>query len=99
MAVASALRCIVADYRAPTNLAAQGEEVRIPLNSREEMVIFCRQKMEACVQVDEGIQAITERAKTYATTLYDWDRKADYTLKIYQALLQKRSLSGFRDYL
>lgn len=98
-AMASGLPCIVADYGAPADLAAQGRGIRIPLASREEMVISCRQKMEACVQGDEDIQAITERAKTYATMLYDWDRKADYTLKIYQALLQKRSLSGFRDYL
>lgn len=51
------------------------------------------------MQVHEGIQATTKRAQTYASMLYDWDRKADYTFEFYQALLQKRSLSGFRDYL
>ncbi|QDA35671.1 glycosyltransferase (plasmid) [Paracoccus liaowanqingii] len=98
-AMASGIPCIVAEYGAPADLAAKGRGIRIPLASREEMIITCRQKMEACVQGNEDIQAITERAKTYATTLYKWERKAAYTLEIYRTVLEKRSLKGLKDYL
>lgn len=44
------------------------------------------------MQVHEGIQAITERAQTYASTPMV-DGKADYPLKIYQAIIEKRLLT------
>lgn len=50
------------------------------------------------MQVHEGIQAITERAQTYAS-MPIVDGKANYPLNIYQAIIEKRLLAVFKDYL
>jgi predicted PurR-regulated permease PerM len=42
---------------------------------------------------------VIPQAQAYATDLYDWDKKAAYTVRIYEALMKRAPLGGFTDYL
>ncbi len=98
-AMACGAVCIVTDYGAPGDLAANGRGVRVPLQPMEGLVHDVRAAMEACLERPEEHRAMAETARHYAETLYDWDAKAAYTAKIYDAVLEGRPLEGFTDYV
>ena len=98
-AMASGLLCLVTDYGAPGDLAAQGRGVRIALSDRSSMVQAYRRELENCIQDRENVERMIRKAEHYASSLYDWDSKAIYTAKIYQALISQQPLNTFDDYL
>lgn len=97
-AMASGMVCLVTDYGAPGDLAANGRGVRVPLQPMEGLVRGYRAAMEACVTDPDGHAALARKALQYATTYYDWDAKASYTCRIYDALLSGKPLDTFTDY-
>jgi glycosyltransferase involved in cell wall biosynthesis len=97
-AMASGMVCIVTDYGAPGDLAANGRGVRVPLQPMEGLVQGYRAAMEACVAEPEAHAGLARKALDYATTFYDWDAKAAYTRRIYDALLAGEPLGAFTDY-
>lgn len=97
-AMASGTLCIVTDYGAPGDLAANGRGIRVPLASLDEMVDTYRNALEQCLTDATEAQAIVARAKDYAFDFYTWDAKAEYTSRIYEAVLKGDSLDVFADY-
>ena len=98
-AMASGAVCLVTDYGAPGDLAANGRGVRVPLQPLEGLVDGFRNAMENCIRDPAAHAAMADKARTYATTLFDWNAKARYTAEIYQAVLEKRPLNGFDAYV
>jgi glycosyltransferase involved in cell wall biosynthesis len=98
-AIASGLPCIVVDYGAPGDLAAQGRGIRIPMSNRDGLIEAFRDRMEACVLGREDISGMVRRATDYAALQYDWDQKAAYTGRLYKAVLEGYSLQNFKEYL
>jgi glycosyltransferase involved in cell wall biosynthesis len=97
-AMASGMVCLVTDYGAPGDLAANGRGVRVPLQPMDGLVRGYRAAMEACVVYPQKHAALAVKALAYATTFYDWDAKAAYTRRIYDALLAGKPLTAFTDY-
>ncbi len=97
-AMASGAACIVTDYGAPGDLAADGRGVRVPLRPLDGLTEDFRAAMEACLDDPGEVAAMADRALAYAERLYDWDAKAAYTVRIYRAVLEGRPLDGFVDY-
>ena len=98
-AMASGIVCLVTNYGAPGDLVAGGRGVRIELQPLDGLVQSYRDAMERCLDRPEEHAEMALRAETYARSLYPWDAKAAYTLKIYEAILEGKPLSGFTDYL
>lgn len=99
-AMACGILCMVTNYGAPGDLAANGRGVRIDLADRDTLATTYRAAMERAVAAPpEEISAMTAAALAYATDLYDWDKKAAYTVRIYEALMKRAPLGGFTDYL
>jgi glycosyltransferase involved in cell wall biosynthesis len=97
-AMASGLVCLVTDYGAPGDLAANGRGVRVPLQPMSGLVRDYRTAMENCVADPAAHDALAATALRFATKYFDWDAKAAYTSAIYDAILSGRSLGGFTDY-
>ena len=57
-----------------------------------------RTAMERCLTDPDAHRAMAERAKQHATLYYDWDAKADYTRKLYDAVLAGVPLTEFTAY-
>ena len=98
-AMASGALCIVTDYGAPGDLAANGRGIRVPLATLEEMVGSYRAALEHCLNQSEKAQARAARAREYALKFYTWEAKASYTARVYEAVLSGDTLDGFTDYL
>lgn len=98
-AMASGTLCIVTDYGAPGDLAANGRGIRVPLAALEEMVGTYRTALEWCLTHTTEAHTSVARALEYAVDLYTWDAKARYTARIYDAILNEAPLDGFTDYL
>lgn len=97
-AMACGAVCIVTDYGAPGDLAAAGRGVRIPLQPLEGLVAANRAAMEACLAAPGMHAGMAAAARSYAETLYSWEAKARYTLRLYEAVLGGQPLAGFTDY-
>lgn len=97
-AMACGLVCMVTDYGAPGDLAANDRGVRIPMQDLEGLVHAYRAAMEDCLADPTRQAAVADRARAYAHGLYDWEAKAAYTLRIYEALLSGAPLDQFTDY-
>jgi glycosyltransferase involved in cell wall biosynthesis len=97
-AMASGMVCLVTDYGAPGDLAANGRGVRVPLRPMEGLVRDFRVAMENCV-TDPGAHAdLARKGIAYASKYFDWDAKAKYTVGLYEAVLSGQRLDGFTEY-
>lgn len=97
-AMACGMVLMVADYGAPGELVGADRGVRLPLKDVDGLVHDYRAAMEACVTDPAPHAAMAERAHAYAHDLYDWNAKAAYTARIYEAVLAGAPLTGFTDY-
>jgi len=97
-AMASGMVCLVTDYGAPGDLVAGGRGVQVPLQPMEGLVRDYRAAMEACLTDPTRHAQMAEKAETYAKSYYDWDAKAHYTMRIYEAVMAKEPLTGFTEY-
>ncbi|MFT6073185.1 MAG: glycosyltransferase involved in cell wall biosynthesis [Yoonia sp.] len=97
-AMASGMVCLVTDYGAPGDLAAAGRGVKIDLQPMDGLIKDYQKAMEQCLKTPEKHQEMANRAAGYARKWYDWDAKATYTRKLYDAVLQGTPLQGFTDY-
>lgn len=99
-AMACGILCLVTNYGAPGDLAAQGRGIRVELADRDTLAARYRAAMEEAVAMpSEKVADMTGRALVYASQLYDWDQKAEFTARIYQSLLRGEPLTGFTEYL
>ncbi len=98
-AMASGMVCIVTDYGAPGDLVANGRGVQVALQNMEGLVGAYRTAMEECLRDPEPHQNMAAKAARYATEFYDWEAKAAYTRRLYQAVLEGQLLTGFTEYV
>lgn len=85
-AMASGTVCIVTDYGAPGDLAADGRGFRLPLQPLDGLTAACQTAMEGALEAPEEYCATAMRAATYARSHFTWDAKAAATMAIYDAL-------------
>ncbi len=97
-AMASGMVCVVTNYGAPGDLVGTDRGIRVPLQDLEGLVTSYRTAMEGCLADPDGHARMAQKAQSYANTLFTWDAKAAYTVKIYEALLEGRSLREFDTY-
>lgn len=97
-AMATGILPIVTDYGAPADLCANGRGVKVPLAGLDDLIEANRIAMEACLDAPEKHAAMTEVAKTYASENYTWAAKAEYTVKLYDAVMAGEDLTRFREY-
>lgn len=97
-AMASGMVCLVTNYGAPGDLAANNRGVRINLQGMDGLMADYRAAMENCLKNPRSHQDMAARALDYAATFYDWTAKAAYTRKIYDAVLQNADLTEFTAY-
>lgn len=98
-AMASGAVTIVTGYGAPGDLAANGRGVVVPLGPLEALTDGFRVAMESCPTDPGGHAVLARAAEDYARSLYEWDTKATFTLRIYDAVLGKTPLDGLTDYI
>ncbi|MBW4710778.1 glycosyltransferase family 4 protein [Roseobacter sp. YSTF-M11] len=97
-AMASGMVCLVTNYGAPGDLVAGGRGVRIDLQPMDGLVRDYQAAMEHCVAAPQEHAAMAQRGADYARTYYDWDAKAAYTARLYQAVLKGENLGSFTEY-
>ncbi|MEM9435424.1 MAG: glycosyltransferase family 4 protein [Pseudomonadota bacterium] len=98
-AMASGALCVVTDYGAPGDLAANGRGVQVPLAPLEEMVGSYRAALEGCLTDPDAARTMAETARAHAFKYYTWDAKAAYTARIYDAVLTGAPLGDFTEYV
>lgn len=98
-AMASGMVCIVTNYGAPGDLVGPDRGVRIALQSLDGLVEDYRSAMETCLKQPAAHAEMAKRAESYATERFTWPAKAEYTVRIYEALLQGQDLQQFKDYV
>lgn len=97
-AMASGMTCLVTNYGAPADLAADGRGVRIDLQPLDGLVRDYQTAMERCLVDAKDHADMAHRARIYAAQLYTWTHKATYTAKIYDAVLSGHDLQKCNDY-
>ncbi len=97
-AMATGIVTIVTDYGAPKDLCADGRGVKVPLAPMAGLVEANRAAMEGCISDPAAHTAMAAKAQEYAHRVYTWDAKADYTVKLYNAVLNGEDLRTYRDY-
>lgn len=97
-AMASGMTCLVTNYGAPGDLAANGRGVRIEMKPLDGLVQGYRSAMEACLKQPEEHAEMAERALNYVNEFYTWQAKAAYTIDIYNAVLRGANLQNFKAY-
>jgi glycosyltransferase involved in cell wall biosynthesis len=97
-AMASGTLCIVTDYGAPGDLAADGRGVRVALQPMERLVADYRAAMEAAIADPAGMAALAAAGRAHAREHFTWTAKARNTASVYAALLEGRPLSSVAPY-
>lgn len=91
-AMATGMHCIVTDYGAPGDLAAQGRGDSIPMAPFDDLVSAFRAKMEQAVIDPERSARVADAGRRYAFEKYTWTRKAERTAEVYRALIDNAPL-------
>ncbi|MEY2934125.1 MAG: hypothetical protein RL033_4874 [Pseudomonadota bacterium] len=91
-AMASGLCCAAVDYGGPSELLANGRGVKVPLGSREALTRGFTSALERLADNPAEVRSAGEKARNYALSMLTWDVKAQFTLDIYQRLLDGRRL-------
>ncbi len=97
-AMASGAVCMVTDYGAPGDLAAEGRGVRVTLQPMEGLVRDYRAAMERAVAEPAEMGSLAAAAKTYAETHFTWAAKARNTVAVYDALAAGKPLAQVTPY-
>lgn len=100
--VVEAMACgpvsIVVDYGAPGDLIGRDRGIAIPLAPLDELTEKLRDAMEVAAAQPERHRALAAAARDYVQRYYDWDTKAAFTRRIYNAILSGAPLSELTDY-
>jgi len=85
-AMAAGTVCLVTNYGAPGDLAAEGRGLRIDLQPMEGLVQDYRAAMERAVDNPADMAGLAATARTWAVENFTWDAKARNTALVYDAL-------------
>jgi glycosyltransferase involved in cell wall biosynthesis len=85
-ALACGLPCIVADYGAPGALINESRGRKVPLGDRETML---RGFADAAVELANypALERMSRESASYAPRNFTWDKKAAFTIEIYEWVL------------
>jgi glycosyltransferase involved in cell wall biosynthesis len=97
-AMAAGPVCIVTNYGAPGDLVGNDRGIRVELGPLDWLVKEYRSAMESCLVAPEAHAEIAERAREYANALYTWSAKANFTLRLYEAVHVGKPLTEFTEY-
>ena len=97
-AMATGTLCIVTDYGAPGDLAADDRGIRVALQPMEGLVRDYRAAMEAAIATPERSAETAARGRAYAWDQFTWEAKARNTIEVYEALLTKQPLEHVAPY-
>jgi glycosyltransferase involved in cell wall biosynthesis len=97
-AMTSGAVLVVTDYGAPSDLAAGGRGLRLPLGPPDALVAACRGAMERCLDAPDEMSAMAARGREYAFAGFTWDAKADFTTALYERLVAGEGLAGLDAY-
>jgi len=100
--VVEAMACgallIVTKYGAPGDLCANGRGVALPLSDMDGLVENNRAAMEACLADPAAHAALAKAGRDFAHTGFTWEAKAEFTSRVYDAVLAGEDLTQFTDY-
>jgi glycosyltransferase involved in cell wall biosynthesis len=89
-AMACGLPCAVVDYGAPGNLIDDTRGLRVPLDTKDEIVSSMAAGLEKLVQQPEKLAHLGATAQRYVETYYTWDARARFFVEVYKWVLGKR---------
>ena len=99
-AMATGALCMVTDYGAPGALAASGRGIRIPLKPLGPLTDDLRAAMEATLTDPQTHRDIAHAGRVFAEENFSWDKKADFTARVYEAVITGTPpLGDFDDYV
>lgn len=89
---------LVVDYGGPGTLVTEDTGVRVPIASREQLIVSLRREAERLVSDRPRIAAMSRAGHQRALRYYTWDAKALKTLQVYDWVLGRRpDLPRFED--
>jgi glycosyltransferase involved in cell wall biosynthesis len=74
---------IVADYAGPAEHVTASSGVRVPMGTRDELVVGFRDAIRSLVDAPDRVAAMSEAATRRARTQYTWERKAEQIAEVY----------------
>lgn len=89
-AMATGTLCIVTDYGAPGDLAAEDRGLRVTLQPMEGLVRDYQAAMEAAIAEPERSAEMAAKGRAYAWEHFTWEAKARNTMDVYDALRNKQ---------
>jgi glycosyltransferase involved in cell wall biosynthesis len=90
-ALACGMPCLVADYGAPGALVNDGRGRKVPLGDRAAMI---RGFADAATQLASdpvAVEQMSEESASYAQRTFTWEKKAAFTIAVYEWILRRRS--------
>lgn len=79
---------LVVDYAGPGELVVEGTGYKVPLGSREEIVLAMREKLRWMTENPDVLEGIAQNAKQRVFDYFTWDKKAAQVNKVYEWLLE-----------
>lgn len=75
---------IVVDYAGPAELVDSHVGFKVPLGSREEIVLALRRTLQEIAAAPQGLSVMAERARARVFDHYTWQAKAEQVLQAYR---------------
>lgn len=96
-AMACGALLMVTGYGAPGALCAGNRGIVIPIQPLSGLVDAYRAAMIACLEDTEAHTAIAAKGLAFAQTGFTWEARADWTTRVYHAVLNGEDLTRFQD--
>jgi glycosyltransferase involved in cell wall biosynthesis len=94
-AMACGMACVTVDYGAPATLIRNELGIKVPLGDKETITAGMQRALEELVANEERIRALGDNARHYVETLFTWQAKARFTLRVYEWALGRGEKPDF----
>jgi len=75
---------LIVDYAGPGELVVEGTGYKVPLGSREEIVLAMREKLKWITENPDVLEGIAQNAKQRVFDYFTWDKKAAQINNVYK---------------
>ena len=79
---------LIVDYAGPSELVVEGTGYKVPLGSRENIVLAMREKLRWMTENPDVLEGMAQNAKQRVFDYFTWDKKAAQVNKVYEWLLE-----------
>jgi len=86
-AMACGLACVVVNYGAPGTLIAEGRGIKVPAESRDQIVRDFGVAFESLVADERATTRLGKAAREHAMKFYTWEAKARKMISVYEWVL------------